>query len=58
MNVVVYMSLCHDGEPFGYIPKSGIAGSSSRSVTNFCISYGFTAVNRHHDRGKSYKNNI
>ena len=23
-----------------------------------CISQGFTAVNRHHDQGKSYKNNI
>jgi hypothetical protein len=23
-----------------------------------CLSQGFTAVNRHHDQGKSYKNNI
>jgi hypothetical protein len=26
--------------------------------TNFCLSQDFTAVNRHHDQGNSYKDNI
>ena len=35
MNIVDHMPLWHGGESFGYIPKSGIAGSSGRSTSNF-----------------------
>jgi hypothetical protein len=28
------------------------------SVVKYCVSYCFTAVNKHHDQGKSYKDNI
>ena len=35
MNIVEHMPLWHSGASFGYIPKSGIAGSSSRSVSYF-----------------------
>jgi hypothetical protein len=35
MNIVEHVSKWHDGESFGYIPKSGIAGSSDRSISNF-----------------------
>ena len=35
MNVVEYVPMWHSGAPFGYIPKSGIAGSSGRSISNF-----------------------
>ena len=34
MNIVEHMSLSHGGASFGYIPKSGIAGSSGRSISN------------------------
>jgi hypothetical protein len=35
MNIVEHMPLWHGGSSFGYIPKSGIAGSSDRSISNF-----------------------
>jgi hypothetical protein len=35
MNIVDHVSLCHGGAPFGYMLKSGIDGSSSRSIFNF-----------------------
>ena len=35
MNTVEHVPLCHCGAPFGYIPKSVIAGSSGRSISNF-----------------------
>jgi hypothetical protein len=35
MNIVEQVSLWHGGASFGYIPKSGIAGSSGRSISNF-----------------------
>ena len=35
MNIVKHLSLWHGGASFGYIPKSGIAGSSGRSISNF-----------------------
>ena len=35
MNIVEHMPLWHGGASFGYIPKSGIAGSSGRSISNF-----------------------
>ena len=35
MNIVEHVPLWHGGTSFGYIPKSGIAGSSGRSNSNF-----------------------
>jgi hypothetical protein len=35
MNIVKHMSLWHGEASFGYIPKSSIAGSLSRSISNF-----------------------
>jgi hypothetical protein len=33
MNIVEHVSLWHGGSSFGYIPKSGIAASSGRSIS-------------------------
>ena len=35
MNIVEHVSLWHGGTSFGFIPKSGIAGSSGRSISSF-----------------------
>jgi hypothetical protein len=35
MNKMEHKSLWYGGASFGYMPKSGIAGSSGRSITNF-----------------------
>ena len=35
MNIVEYLTLGHGRPSFGYTPKSGIVGSSSRSISNF-----------------------
>jgi hypothetical protein len=35
VNMVEHVSLWHGGASFGYIPKSGIAGFSGRSMSNF-----------------------
>ena len=35
MNIVEHVSLCRGGASFGYMYKIGIAGSSSRSISNF-----------------------
>jgi hypothetical protein len=35
MNIVEQVPLGHGGESFGFMPKSGIAGSSGRSISNF-----------------------
>ena len=35
MNIVEHMPWWHGGASFGYIPKSGIAESSGRSISNF-----------------------
>ena len=35
MNILVYVSLLPVGTYFGYMPKSGIAGSSSSTMSNF-----------------------
>ena len=35
MNVVEDMSLWYGGVLFGYMPKSGIAGSSGRTISSF-----------------------
>jgi hypothetical protein len=35
MNIVEHLPLWHGGASFEYMPKSGIAGSSGRSVSNF-----------------------
>ena len=35
MNIVEYVSLSQVGASSGYIPRSGIAGSSSRTMSNF-----------------------
>ena len=35
MNIVEHMPLLHGGPSFGYIPKSGIAGSLGRSISNY-----------------------
>jgi hypothetical protein len=35
MNIVEHVPLCHCGASFGYIPNSGIAVSSGRSISSF-----------------------
>jgi hypothetical protein len=35
MNIVEQVPLWHGAASFGYIPKSGIAGSSGRSISSF-----------------------
>ena len=35
MNIVEYVAPWYGGASFGYIPKSGIAGSSGRYIFNF-----------------------
>ena len=35
MNIVEHVSLLHAGESSGYMPRSGIAGSSGREVPSF-----------------------
>jgi hypothetical protein len=35
MNIVGHMSLLHVGASSGYMPKSGIAGSSGNTMSNF-----------------------
>jgi hypothetical protein len=35
VNIVDHMPMCHDEASFEYIPKSGIAGSSGRSISSF-----------------------
>ena len=35
MNIVEHVSLLHGGEYFGYMPRSGIAGSSGSDVPSF-----------------------
>jgi hypothetical protein len=35
MNIVEHVSLLHVGASSGYMPRSGIAGSSSRTMSNF-----------------------
>jgi hypothetical protein len=35
MNIVEHVPLWHGGVSFGYIPKRGMTGSSSRSISNF-----------------------
>jgi hypothetical protein len=35
LNIVEHMPLWHGGTSFGHMPKSGIAGSSGRSTSNF-----------------------
>jgi hypothetical protein len=35
MNIVEHVPAWHGGTSFGYIPKSGIAGYSGRSISNF-----------------------
>ena len=35
MNIVIHLPLWHGGSSFGYIPKSGIAESSGRSISDF-----------------------
>jgi hypothetical protein len=35
INIVEHVPLWHGGASFGYIPKSGIAGSSGRFISNF-----------------------
>jgi hypothetical protein len=35
MNIVEHVSLLHVGASFGYILKSGIAGSSGSTLSNF-----------------------
>ena len=50
MNIVEHVSLCRDVATFGYMYKIGIAGSSSRSISNFLrklkidLQNGFTSL--------------
>ena len=37
MNIVEHVPLWYDEASFGYLPKSGIAGSSDRSISNFLM---------------------
>jgi hypothetical protein len=37
MNIVEHVPLWHGGASFGYFPKSGIAGSSGKSISNFLM---------------------
>jgi hypothetical protein len=39
MNMVEHMSLWYGGASFGYMPKSGIVGSSGRSISDFQIDF-------------------
>jgi len=34
-NIMEHLSLGYGGASFGYMPRIGIAGSSSRTITNF-----------------------
>ena len=35
INIVAHVSLLYVGASFGYMPRSGIAGSSSNTISNF-----------------------
>jgi hypothetical protein len=35
INIVEHVSLWYDGASFGYIPRSGIAGTSGKTIYNF-----------------------
>jgi hypothetical protein len=54
MNIVKEVSLWHGGASFGYIPKSGISGSSGRFISNFLRNLhidfqgGCTSLQSHH----------
>jgi hypothetical protein len=37
MNIVEHVSLLYVEESFGYMPKSGIAGSSGNTMLNFLL---------------------
>jgi len=37
MNIVECIPLWDGGASFGYMPRSGIAGSSGRSISNFLV---------------------
>jgi hypothetical protein len=37
MNMVEYVSLWYGAACFGYMPKSGIAGFSDRTISNFLM---------------------
>ena len=55
MNIVEHVSLLYDGESSGYMPRSGIAGSSGRTISNFLSSQqtdfqsGFTSLQSHQE---------
>ena len=38
MNIVEHVFILHVGESFEYMPRSGIAGSSGNTMSNFLIS--------------------
>jgi hypothetical protein len=35
MNMVQHVSLLHSGASYGYMSKSGVAGTSGRTISNF-----------------------
>jgi hypothetical protein len=39
MNIEDHVSLLHVGASFGYMPRSGIAGFSSRTMSNFLTDF-------------------
>ena len=53
MNILEYVSLLHVGASSGYMPKSGIAGSSGSTKFNFLTNQqidfqsGFTSLQSH-----------
>jgi hypothetical protein len=56
MNIVEHLSLLYVGASFGYVSKSGIAGSSGRGISNFrrniqiCLQSGCTSLQSHHQQ--------
>ena len=53
MNIVEHVSLLHVGAPSGYMPRSGIAGSTGITMSNFLRNHqtdfqsGFTSLQSH-----------
>ena len=39
MNIVEHVSLLHVGAPSGYMPRSGIAGSTGSTMSNFHVPF-------------------
>ena len=53
MNIVEYVPLWHGGASFGYNPKSGISGSSGKSISNFLRNLQIDFI-KHHLSGSGW----